>query len=156
MASSGCPILYGTLVANRCTMIASIQDQHRLTEEDCHYLRRQASSLSNFDSLVPQVLNTRNQLTCAAPRSIRPYISAGERTTHSESPSTKTPFFLSSRIVRLVRSGFSRSLITCISRRQGPFCLLDNRMFVVKRNTRLKRDRTEASRTSANSFICRY
>ena len=39
--------------------------------------------------------------------------SAGERTTHSDRPSTYTPRLRSSRITRFCRSGFSRSLMTC-------------------------------------------
>ena len=46
------------------------------------------------------------------PRLMSPYTSFGERTTHSLNPSTNTPFFLSSRIDKLLRSGFSKSLIT--------------------------------------------
>ena len=39
--------------------------------------------------------------------------SCGVRTTHSERPSTKTPRLRSSRMTRFVRSGFSRSEMTC-------------------------------------------
>jgi hypothetical protein len=50
--------------------------------------------------------------TCCAPLVIKPYTSAGDRTTHSLRPSTNTPRRLSSLMVRLTRSGFSKSLIT--------------------------------------------
>ena len=50
----------------------------------------------------------------SAPFCMRLYISLGERTAHSESPSTNTPFFLSSLIYREVRSIFSRSEITSL------------------------------------------
>ena len=45
----------------------------------------------------------------ALPRAISACTSCGDRTTHSLSPSTKTPRRASSRMARFVRSGRSRS-----------------------------------------------
>ena len=50
----------------------------------------------------------------SAPLYKRLYISLGLRTAHSERPSTKTPFFLSSLIWRLDRSTFNRSEMTSL------------------------------------------
>lgn len=52
------------------------------------------------------------------------HTSRGDLTTHSDRPSTKTPRFLSSLIVKFCRSGFSKSDITCTS--NTPFIHLIN------------------------------
>ena len=64
----------------------------------------------NITTIKPFILVSPVALT-APPRSMSPYISAGDLTTHSERPSTNTPRFLSSLIVRLFCSGFSKSEI---------------------------------------------
>jgi len=50
----------------------------------------------------------------SAPFCIKLYISLGDLTAHSLSPSTKTPFFLSSLIYKLVLSIFSKSEMTSL------------------------------------------
>ena len=76
----------------------------------------QQSSLPH--NVLTAVMRHKAHSNVASPSHAISVTSAGERTTHSDRPSTYTPRLRSSRITRFCRSGFSRSLMTCQAR--GP------------------------------------